>query len=109
MVLNLEARGTSGRAVMFETGTGNAAVVPALGDRVPVATSLSDEVYRMLPNDTDFTVLREAGMTGMNFAVIGTSANYHTPRTTSPTSAGRACRTWATPSWPRPAGWAAPT
>ncbi|MFD3476655.1 M20/M25/M40 family metallo-hydrolase [Streptomyces sp. NPDC058695] len=80
VVLNLEARGTSGRAVMFETGTGNAAVVPALGDRVPVATSLSDEVYRMLPNDTDFTVLREAGMTGMNFAVIGTSANYHTPQ-----------------------------
>ncbi|MFI7406760.1 M20/M25/M40 family metallo-hydrolase [Streptomyces sp. NPDC049541] len=80
VVLNLEARGTSGRTVMFESGSGNAALVPALRGRPAVVTSLSDEVYRMLPNDTDFTVLRKAGMTGMNFAVIGASANYHTPQ-----------------------------
>ncbi|MFC8914695.1 MFS transporter [Streptomyces sp. NPDC057116] len=80
VVLNLEARGTSGRAVMFQTGSGDSELLAALGDRVPVATSLSDEIYGMLPNDTDFTVLRDAGMTGLNFAVIAGSANYHTPR-----------------------------
>ncbi|MEU7602688.1 M20/M25/M40 family metallo-hydrolase [Streptomyces sp. NPDC041003] len=78
VVLNLEARGTSGRAVMFETGAHNGALVPALGDHVPVTTSLAYEVYRLLPNTTDFTVFREAGLTGMNFANIGTSANYDT-------------------------------
>ncbi|WP_327701920.1 M20/M25/M40 family metallo-hydrolase [Streptomyces decoyicus] len=80
VVLNLEARGTSGRTVMFETGAHNGALVPALGDHVPVTTSLAYEVYRLLPNATDFTVFREAGLTGMNFANIGTSANYDTPQ-----------------------------
>lgn len=79
VVLNLEARGTSGRAVMFETGDHSSALVKALGGRPPVATSLSAEVYRRLPNDTDFTQLRKAGMTGLNFAVIGDSADYHAP------------------------------
>lgn len=80
VVLNLESRGTSGRAVMFETGAHNAALVPALADHVPVTTSLAYEVYRLLPNNTDFTVFREAGFTGMNFANVGTSANYDTPQ-----------------------------
>ncbi|MGK5543841.1 MFS transporter [Streptomyces sp. URMC 127] len=80
VVLNLEARGTSGRAVMFETGAHNAALVPALSGRPPVATSFSYEVYRLLANDTDFSELRRAGMTGMNFAVVGGSARYHTPQ-----------------------------
>ncbi|MFJ2842768.1 M20/M25/M40 family metallo-hydrolase [Streptomyces griseofuscus] len=79
VVLNLEARGTAGRAVMFETGDHSSALVKALGGHPPVATSLSAEVYRRLPNDTDFTQLRKAGMTGLNFAVIGDSADYHAP------------------------------
>ncbi|WP_424217343.1 M20/M25/M40 family metallo-hydrolase (plasmid) [Streptomyces sp. BI20] len=79
VVVNLEARGTSGRAVMFETGAHSAALVEALGAAPPVATSLSDEIYRLLPNDTDFTRFRAAGATGLNFAVIGGSARYHGP------------------------------
>ncbi|WP_374985298.1 M20/M25/M40 family metallo-hydrolase [Streptomyces fradiae] len=79
VVVNLEARGTSGRAVMFETGDHSAALADALADTPPVATSLSDEIYRLLPHDTDLTVLRDAGMTGLNFAVIGGSARYHGP------------------------------
>ncbi|WP_198545858.1 M20/M25/M40 family metallo-hydrolase [Actinacidiphila yeochonensis] len=79
VVINLEARGTSGRAVMFETGGHSAALVRALRHTPPVATSLSAEIYRRLPNDTDFTALRKAGMTGLNFAVMGGSARYHSP------------------------------
>ncbi|WP_158812926.1 M28 family peptidase [Streptomyces rimosus] len=79
VVVNLEARGTGGRAVMFETGPHSAALVAALGGAPPVATSLSDEIYRLLPNDTDFTRLRASGATGLNFAVIGGSARYHGP------------------------------
>ncbi|WP_151482126.1 M28 family peptidase [Streptomyces albicerus] len=78
VVLNLDAAGTSGRAVMFQTGAHSAALLSALGNRPPVTTSLSDEVYRLLPHETDFTVFHNAGMTGMNFAVVGGSANYHT-------------------------------
>ncbi|MFD3698361.1 M20/M25/M40 family metallo-hydrolase [Streptomyces sp. NPDC058646] len=79
VVLNLDARGTSGRTVMFETGPHSGAVVPALGDHPAQATSLSREIYRMLPHETDFTSFREAGYPGLNFAVVGGSARYHTP------------------------------
>ncbi|MCX4820786.1 M20/M25/M40 family metallo-hydrolase [Streptomyces sp. NBC_01142] len=76
VILNLEARGTKGRLVMFETGEGNAAFLSSLSDRTPFATSTSDEIYRLLPNDTDFTVFQKAGFTGMNFAVVAGSARY---------------------------------
>ncbi|MER5480861.1 M20/M25/M40 family metallo-hydrolase [Streptomyces sp. NPDC002734] len=79
VVLNLEGRGSEGRVVMFETGAHSAGLVPALADRVPVTTSLAYEVYRLLPNNTDFSVFREAGATGMNFATIDGSANYDNP------------------------------
>lgn len=64
---------------MFETGKHSAALIRALDAAPPVATSLAAEVYRYLPNDTDFTPLIDAGMTGLNFAVIGGSARYHSP------------------------------
>lgn len=79
VVLNLEARGTSGPVVMFETGRHAGALLPALTDRVPVATSLAAAVYEILPQDSDFTAFREAGATGLNFAVLDGSARYHTP------------------------------
>ncbi|MFD1547396.1 M20/M25/M40 family metallo-hydrolase [Nonomuraea guangzhouensis] len=78
VVLNLEARGTTGPVVMFQTGPGNSGLVSALRGGVPFATSFTDEVYRRLPNDTDLTQFLERGFTGMNFAVIGGSARYHT-------------------------------
>ncbi|MFD9375510.1 M20/M25/M40 family metallo-hydrolase [Streptomyces sp. NPDC059999] len=77
VVINIDARGTTGPAVMFQTGERSAGVVGALGDRPPVTTSLADEVYRLLPNETDFTHFRDAGLTGLNFAVIGGSSRYH--------------------------------
>ncbi|MFI2289323.1 M20/M25/M40 family metallo-hydrolase [Streptomyces niveus] len=80
VVLNLEARGTDGRVVMFESGADTAGYVPALAGRPPFATSVSDEIYALLPNDTDFTVFEDSGYTGMNFAVVGGSANYDMER-----------------------------
>lgn len=82
VVLNFEARGSRGPAIMFETSTGNADVVGVYGDVAPypVATSFAVEVYRILPNDTDFTPFRESGQfTGLNTAYIDGSAVYHTP------------------------------
>jgi hypothetical protein len=82
VVLNFEARGSSGPVVMFETSRGNADLVGVYGDAVPhpVATSFAVEVYRILPNDTDFTPFRESGkFTGLNSAYIDGSAVYHSP------------------------------
>lgn len=81
VVVNLEARGTEGRAHLFETSTGNAdliaTVAPALA--TPSTTSLAYEVYRALPNDTDLTVFKVAGYAGVNFAYVGGVSRYHTP------------------------------
>ncbi|HEY1180125.1 MAG TPA: M20/M25/M40 family metallo-hydrolase, partial [Phytomonospora sp.] len=82
VVLNFEARGSSGPAIMFETTRDNAGVVGVYGDAVPypVATSFAVEVYRILPNDTDFSPFRDAGrFTGLNTAYIDGSAVYHSP------------------------------
>jgi len=81
VVLNFEARGASGPAIMFETSRGNAALVDEYA-RVPypVGSSMAVEVYRILPNDTDFTPFREQDrFTGLNSAYIDGSAVYHSP------------------------------
>lgn len=77
VAVNLEARGVSGPAVMFQmAGTG---LVGAVRAADPVTTSFAAAVYAVLPNDTDLTVLDEAGMRGLNFAYLDDSAHYHTP------------------------------
>jgi hypothetical protein len=80
VVLNLEARGSSGPAIMFETSKGNAGLVGAYAHAPdPVGTSFAVEIYRRLPNDTDFTAFREAGFQGLNSAYIDGAAVYHAP------------------------------
>ena len=79
LVLNFEARGARGPSIMFETGPGTGPLVrrfAALAPR-PVASSYSYDVYRMLPNDTDFSVFKQAGKRGFNFAYIYDLAAYH--------------------------------
>lgn len=87
-VINLEARGGGGRAMMFETGDGNAQTI-ALFSRAGVratggvtSNSLAVFVYRLMPNGTDFTVPRERGAQGINLAFIGRPAQYHSPTAT---------------------------
>ncbi|MGW0495862.1 M20/M25/M40 family metallo-hydrolase [Streptomyces sp. NPDC003007] len=76
VVINLEARGVSGPAVMFQmAGTG---LTPAVRGAGAFTTSLADEVYGLLPHDTDLTVFDEAGMRGLNFAFMEGAAHYHT-------------------------------
>ena len=81
VVINQEARGTGGRSQMFETTVDNAWLVEVYAASVPhpQANSLSYEVYRNMPNDTDLTVFKDAGIAGVNLAFIEQSAHYHTP------------------------------
>jgi Peptidase family M28 len=79
--VNLDARGTSGPSLMFETGSASewAVRLYAQRSRRPAFSSIFYTVYKLLPNDTDFTVFRAAGYQGLNFAYIGGVARYHTP------------------------------
>lgn len=83
LVLNFEARGTSGPSYMLmETNNGNAGMVQEFakaGVTYPLSNSLMYSIYKMLPNDTDLTVFREkADIQGFNFAFIDGHFNYHT-------------------------------
>lgn len=80
LALNFEYRGNCGAFMMFETSEGNGQLVRALADAVPFvqANSLMFEVYKRLPNDTDLTVFKRAGIPGMNFAAIDGLEVYHT-------------------------------
>jgi Peptidase family M28 len=79
--VNMEARGVSGPSLMFETGTANAWLMRlyAAATLEPITNSLCYVVYKMLPNNTDFTVFKAASYQGFNFAFIGDVAHYHTP------------------------------
>ncbi|MEZ4422159.1 MAG: M28 family peptidase [Gemmatimonadota bacterium] len=79
LVLSFEMRGGGGPSLMFETGAQNGWVVQQFAEVAPYphANSLSVEIYRRLPNDTDFTPFREAGRQGLNFAAIGRAHVYH--------------------------------
>jgi Zn-dependent M28 family amino/carboxypeptidase len=78
-VINLEARGVTGPSAMFETGEGNRSIIRLFSKNVqrPVASSLFYEVYKRLPNGTDFTVYKRKGVTGLNFAFTRGVAVYH--------------------------------
>ena len=113
VVLSLEMRGGGGASIMFETGGQNGWIIEALqasGAR-PYANSLSFEVYRRLPQDTDFTPFKQAGKQGLNYAGIGRAHVYHQAWTHQRTStrprssitartSSRASRSWATASSP---------
>ena len=78
-LINLEARGVTGPSVMFETGEGNRSVIRMLSKNAarPVANSLVYEIYRQMPNDTDYSVYKARGVMGLNFAFTGGVALYH--------------------------------
>jgi hypothetical protein len=81
VVVNLEARGTRGQSIMFETSDDNAWLIDIYAAAVPhpSANSLTYEVYKALPNDTDLTIFKDAGIAGLNFAFIEGAEHYHTP------------------------------
>mgnify|MGYP000085473271 CR=1 FL=1 len=80
LVLNFESRGSSGPSMMFETSENNAHLIPhfAKATPYPVANSLMYTVYKLLPNDTDMSVTKRAGLNGLNFAFTKDFLHYHT-------------------------------
>lgn len=81
-LINLEARGTTGPVIMFETSNPNGAAVRLYRENVtrPVGNSLADSVYRLLPNNTDATTFaQERDWLFLNFAPVGNETRYHSP------------------------------
>ncbi len=80
-LINLEARGVTGPANMFETSRPNAPAIAAFAasSERPVANSLSTDVYRLMPNYTDVNSFEERGWLTLNLAPIGNETRYHSP------------------------------
>ena len=77
--VNLESRGTDGSLVMFETANrshGTLKLFSEVCDTV-YACTVTDMIYNMMPNATDFSNLKTAYQ-GINIANIGGVENYHT-------------------------------
>ena len=81
LVINVENRGTRGLSNMFETSRGNRWLISHLAGALPmpVASSFFYTIYDLLPNDTDLTIFKRAGMPSINFAAIQGVHWYHTP------------------------------
>ncbi len=81
-VINLEARGNAGPAILFETSRENAGVMRAYQSAAawPAASSFAYVAYQQMPSDTDLSEFKQAGYPGINLALARNSAVYHSPQ-----------------------------
>ena len=79
LVINVEARGSYGPALMFEACPGNENVQALYKSaaRYPFTYSLTTVVYQFMPNFTDFTIIKD-DVPGLNFSTIADVNHYHT-------------------------------
>ena len=80
-LINIDTRGVSGPALMFETNLPNG---PAIADygraaRRPYANSVSTDFATLIPNTTDVTVFKERGWKTLSYSIIGNETRYHSP------------------------------
>ena len=79
LVINIEARGPWGPALLFEACPGNEKVLDlyASNARYHYTFSLTTVVYQFMPNFTDFTIIKDE-IPGLNFSTITDVNRYHT-------------------------------
>ena len=82
--INVESAGSRDPVMLFETGPDNAWITKPWARHAPHprGASFGIEIYKRLPNDTDFSILKRRGIPGLNFASVGDSYSYHTARDT---------------------------
>lgn len=80
-ILNIEGSGSSGASMLLRTAMGNKFLVDAYGDSAnyPEGQSLIREIFKRMPNDTDFSVSERAGIPGIDFAFAAERNHYHSP------------------------------
>lgn len=79
LILNIEARGPFGPALLFETSPGNERLIKLYADhaRYPFGYSITNMVYQQMPNGTDFNIVRDS-IPGFNFSPVEDINHYHT-------------------------------
>lgn len=79
LMINIEARGPWGPALLFEACPGNEKVMQLYADaaKYPYTYSLTTVVYKFMPNFTDFTIVKD-NVPGLNFSTIADVNHYHT-------------------------------
>ena len=79
LMINIEARGPYGPALLFETSAGNEKLMDLYQSAAeyPFTYSLTTVVYKFMPNYTDFTIVKDE-IPGLNFSTIADINHYHT-------------------------------
>ncbi len=79
MLINVEARGNFGVSMSFEMNPENGWVVREFAKAAPYpfANSMAYEIYKVMPNDTDFSMFRETPISGVNSATVEGLVHYH--------------------------------
>ena len=81
LMINIEARGPMGPALLFETCPGSEKIMDLYADaaKYHYTYSLTTVVYTFMPNFTDFTIVKDY-IPGMNFSTITDVNHYHTDK-----------------------------
>lgn len=85
LILNFDARGSSGPSLLYETSRNNLKLMQSVLPHLPrpaFTASSYVAVYDLLPNATDFTQFKAADSEGLNFAFIADPHRYHTAQDT---------------------------
>ncbi len=79
LLINLEARGNYGVSMSFEMNPENGWIVREFAKAAPFpfANSMAYEVYKIMPNDTDFSMFRDTKISGINSATVEGLVHYH--------------------------------
>ena len=67
--------------MVLRTTDGNELLMNTLASETSSAFgfSFANEIFKRMPNDTDFSVVQRAGISGIDFAFAGERNHYHTP------------------------------
>ena len=81
IVLNVEGSGSSGSSMVLRTSSSSELLIKSYASESsnPFGFSFAKEIFKRMPNDTDFSVVNRAKISGIDFAFAGERNHYHTP------------------------------
>lgn len=79
LVLNLDARGNKGKNILFQSNDKNGKIIKQYSkfDKKIIGFSFANDIYKRMPNSTDFTPFLNKKIDGLNFAFLQNSIVYH--------------------------------
>lgn len=81
LVVNIEGSGSTGPSMILRTNGPNELLIRTIAEKTstPYGFSFINEIFKRMPNDTDFSVSQSMGIPGVDFAFAGERSHYHTP------------------------------